>query len=249
MSGLSVKLFYNKSTPYIPPHLWKNNHSDVECKIVDFDISDAEEKGKGKFNEIQDIKSQVLEIGLPNEQESEDDKTLDQHSEGEEWSESRESGDLSDASDVRISRNKLCTKEDSNKKIKENFCWHKREPPVADSTFHGKAFPDPPLTEISPYMVFKQFFDDIADQTNLYLVQCTGKSINVDENEIEQYFGILLLMSIIKLPQVWMYWSSEGTRIPGIVDMMSISRFEKIWQYFHCNNNSVISVKIWSKLW
>ena len=36
-----------------------------------------------------------------------------------------------------------------------------------------------------------------------------------------------------------MYWSSEGTRIPGIVDMMSISRFEKIWQYFHCNNNSV----------
>ena len=88
-------------------------------------------------------------------------------------------------------------------------------------------------------MVFKQFFDDIADQTNLYLVQCTGKSINVDENEIEQYFGILLLMFIIKLPQVRMYWSSEGTRIPGIVDMMSISRFEKIWQYFHCNNNSV----------
>ena len=87
-------------------------------------------------------------------------------------------------------------------------------------------------------MVFKQFFDDIADQTNLYLVQCTGKSINVDENEIEQYFGILLLMSIIKLPQVRMYWS-EGTRIPGIVDMMSISRFKKIWQYFHCNNNSV----------
>ena len=45
-------------------------------------LSDAEEKGKGKFNEIQDIKSQVLEIVLPNEQESEDGKTLDQHSEG-----------------------------------------------------------------------------------------------------------------------------------------------------------------------
>ena len=51
-------------------------------------------------------------------------------------------------------------------------------------------------------MYFKQFFDDelikhIADQTNLYLVQCTGKSRNVDENEIEQYFGILLLMSVM----------------------------------------------------
>ena len=42
---------------------------------------------------------------------------------------------------------------------------------------------------------------NIANQTNLYSVQCTGKSINVDENEIEQYFGILLLMSVIKLEQ------------------------------------------------
>ena len=40
-------------------------------------------------------------------------------------------------------------------------------------------------------MHFKQFFDDdlikhIADQTNSYSVQCTGKSINVDENEMQQ---------------------------------------------------------------
>ena len=91
-------------------------------------------------------------------------------------------------------------------------------------------------------MYFKQFFDDdlikhIADQTNLCSVQCTGISINVDENQIEQYFGILLLMSVIKLPQVRMYWS-EGTRIRGIADMISINRFEKIRQYFHCNDNS-----------
>ena len=44
MSGLSVKSFYNKSTPYIPFHLRKKNHSDIECKIADCDISDAEEK-------------------------------------------------------------------------------------------------------------------------------------------------------------------------------------------------------------
>ena len=55
-------------------------------------------------------------------------------------------------------------------------------------------------------MHFKQFFDDdltkhIADQTNLYSVQSAGKSRNVDENEIEQCFGILLLMSVIKLEQ------------------------------------------------
>ena len=186
-------------------------------------------------------------MGLPDQQESEYNNILDGHSEGEEWSESSESADLSDASDVRISRNKLCAKENSNQKIKENFRWRKREPPVVDGTFHGKSFSDPPLTEISPYMYFKQFFDDelikdIADQTNLYSVQCTGKSINVNENEIEQYFGILILMSVIKLPQVRMYWSEE-TRIPGIADMMSINRFEKIRQYFHCNDNSVCPSK------
>ena len=62
----------------------------------------------------------------PHVQESEDDKILNEHSKGEEWSESRESMDLSDDGDVRISRNKLCTKENSNKKIKENFRWRKR---------------------------------------------------------------------------------------------------------------------------
>ena len=61
MSGLSVKSFYNKSTPYIPLRLRKKNHSDVECRIVDFDISDAEGKDEEKLDDIQDIKSQVLE--------------------------------------------------------------------------------------------------------------------------------------------------------------------------------------------
>ena len=94
-------------------------------------------------------------MGSSEEQESEDDKTLNEHSEGEEWSESSESADLSDDNDVTISTNKRCTKEDPNKKIKENFRWRKREPPVVDSNFHGTAFPDPPLTEISPYIYFK----------------------------------------------------------------------------------------------
>ena len=89
----------------------------------------------------------------PHVQESGDDKTLDEHSEGEEWSESCISMNLYDDGNLRMSRNKLCTKENSKKKIKENFSWHKS----------------------------------------------TGKSRNVDGNEIEQYFGILLLMSVIRL--------------------------------------------------
>ena len=62
--------------------------------------------------------------------------------------------DLSDDGVVKISRNKLCIKENSNKKVKENFGWRKREPPVGDSNFYGKEFPDPLHTEISPCMYF-----------------------------------------------------------------------------------------------
>ena len=47
---------------------------------------------------MQDIKSQVQkheEVGSPDKQESKDDKTLDEHTEGEEWLESSESAELS----------------------------------------------------------------------------------------------------------------------------------------------------------
>ena len=70
-SDESVKSFYSKSTPCIPPHLRKKNHSDVECRIFDFDVSDAEEKDEEKFDEIQDIRSQVQEheeVGSSEEQ-------------------------------------------------------------------------------------------------------------------------------------------------------------------------------------
>ena len=181
----------------------------AECKIVDFDISDVKEKHEENIDEIQNIKSHVQEheeVGSPHVQQIEDDKTLDEHSKGEKGPESFEYVDLTGDGNIRISRNKLCTKENSNKEKKENFRWRKRDPPVVDSVFHGKEFPDPLLTEISPYMYFKQFFDDnlikhIADQSNLYSVQCTGKSRNVDENEIEQYFGILRLISVVELEQ------------------------------------------------
>ena len=67
-------------------------------------------------------------MGSPDEQERKNHNTL------------FESSELSDASDVRISKNKLCTKENSNKKIKENFRGRKREPPVVDGTFHDNVF-------------------------------------------------------------------------------------------------------------
>ena len=124
----------------------------------------------------------------------------------------------------------------------QSMRWRKRQPVLYDVNFKGEPFPPPPVEEYTPLQYFKHFFDDalidhIAEQTNLYSVQSTGSSICVDHDEMEMYLGMLVMMSIIKLPQIRMYWSSE-TRVPSVADVMSINRFEKIKQYFHCNDNT-----------
>ena len=98
--------------------------------------------------------------------------------------------------------------------------------------FRGEPFPLPPLEDKTPYQYFKQFFDDdliglLADQTNLYLVQSTDTSINVDHKEMEMYLGMLVMMSIIKLLQIRMYWRKE-TRIPAVADTTPINRLFSI---------------------
>ena len=114
--------------------------------------------------------------------------------------------------------------------------WRKRHPVQYDVTYKGEPFPPPPLEECTPLQYFKQFFDDslidhLVEQTNLYSVQSTGSSIGVTHNEMEMYLGLLVMMSIIKLPQIRMYWSKE-TRVPSVADAMAINRLEKIKQIF-----------------
>lgn len=123
-----------------------------------------------------------------------------------------------------------------------NVRWCKWDPVIYDVAFRGEPVPPAPLEDKTPYQYFKQFFDDdlidlLADQTNLYLVRSTGTSINVNHNEMEMYLGMLVMMSIIKLPQIRMYWG-KATRILAVADIMPINLFEKIKHFFHCNDNS-----------
>jgi len=47
----------------------------------------------------------------------------------------------------------------------------------------------------------------LVDQTNLYSTQVTGASVATNTHEIEQFFGIHMLMGIMKLPKYRMYWA------------------------------------------
>ena len=73
-------------------------------------------------------------------------------------------------------------------------------------------------------------------------MQTSGKSINTNAKEIEQFVGILVEMGILKYPQYRMYWDPT-TRIPLISSVMGLTRFGNIKRYFHLNNNSQIPTR------
>ena len=132
----------------------------------------------------------------------------------------------------------------SSKPGKASYRWRRREPMQQAATFTGENFQDPPGIIPSPLECFNSFFDKdlmarIVEQTNLYSVQQTGKSVKTDANEMEKFLGILVMMGIFHYPQYRMYWTPE-TRIVAIADSMSVNRFENPKRFFHVNDNSKI---------
>ena len=71
----------------------------------------------------------------------------------------------------------------------------------------------------------------------MYSVQETGKSVDTNPDEIEQFIGIIVQMGILKYPQYRMYWSPK-TRSPIIANVMGLTRFENLKRFFHVNDNS-----------
>ena len=53
---------------------------------------------------------------------------------------------------------------------------------------------------------------------------------------MEQFIGLQMLMSIIRLPCYEMYWSKEF-RVDCIADMVSLKRYETLKRYLHCIDN------------
>lgn len=79
---------------------------------------------------------------------------------------------------------------------------------------------------------------NITYQTNLYSTQKSGSSINTNDHEIEQFLGIHLIMSIIKMPSYKMFWN-QRTKYSLVADNMSRNRFEKLRSNIHFADNTL----------
>jgi len=74
----------------------------------------------------------------------------------------------------------------------------------------------------SPIDFFRYFFDDklvehILEQTRIFHAQLHPmKEINIYKTDIEQFLGIVIMMSIVHMPNLRSYWSAVLGKITNI---------------------------------
>jgi len=95
---------------------------------------------------------------------------------------------------------------------------------------------------LTPVEYFKSFFSDdlfelIVEQTNLYSVAKSGKSINLTVNELQDFLSIELWMGVAKLPAYTDYWSHLMS-YEKVSNIMPLKKYQKILKNIHFNNNA-----------
>lgn len=94
---------------------------------------------------------------------------------------------------------------------------------------------------LTPVEYFKRFFSDdlfevIVEQTNLYSVTKSGRSINLTVNELQDFLSIELWMGVAKLPAYTDYWSNLMS-YEKVSNIMPLNKYQKILKNLHFNNN------------
>lgn len=129
--------------------------------------------------------------------------------------------------------------------MKRNLLWRKRSLIFSEKQLQLLASTSlpPELMELSSpiqfflYLFPNQFFDNICNETNIYIRQTNFNSnVHFNSVDIRQFVGISLYMSISRLPRSDQYWS-ESLGIPAIRNIMSQKSFKTIKRSIHFNNN------------
>lgn len=79
---------------------------------------------------------------------------------------------------------------------------------------------------------------DITDQTNIYSVQTTGKSIQLTQNELQDFLAIHILMGIVQMPSYLDYWS-QRFRFGQVAEIMPLKRYQQIRRFLHFVDNNL----------
>ena len=120
--------------------------------------------------------------------------------------------------------------------------------PVIFNDFNQEVGPAVTLPS-SPLQVFRLFFTStilqlIITETNRYALLCLGQEKyqmceQVNEEDILAYFGIMIVMGLIKLPAIADYWRTDPLFHCSIIsESMTRDRFFHIHRFIHFVDNS-----------
>ncbi|XP_067944430.1 piggyBac transposable element-derived protein 3-like [Watersipora subatra] len=106
-----------------------------------------------------------------------------------------------------------------------------------------------PVEAISKFFS-KKIFESMADLTNRYHTQHSGKSLKVTPAEIKTFFGISLVIGCIGMKRLRMYWEKK-TKVPIVANAMTRNRFFKIRNNLKVVDTALISeeAKKEDRLW
>lgn len=133
------------------------------------------------------------------------------------------------------------------KKRKSNYIWNAvaRNQLSKDSPTFLEATIDEDDEILSPVNYFRKFFsceflDEIVHQCNIYAVQKNpNKPFNLTKDELEQWMGISMKMSLTRISDTRQHWSSECLT-ESIGAIMSRQRWEDIKSNFHLVDNETV---------
>ena len=98
------------------------------------------------------------------------------------------------------------------RKKRKVWQWHKSflpHTPVPENKFNTRNLEDTDTpSEYFICMVGSELFSMIAEESNKYLYQMRNERVKpVTTEEMRKFVGILMYMSLVRLPQRRMYWS------------------------------------------
>ena len=96
--------------------------------------------------------------------------------------------------------------------------------------------------DLSPIKYFQSFFDEnledlIIHQSNLFALQNDiNKPLNLNREELQCWLGIVVYMSLVKIPSTKSYWRKELEQT-FVTELMTRDKWHEIKKFIHFNDN------------
>ena len=73
---------------------------------------------------------------------------------------------------------------------------------------------------------------------NLYALMKNAPELKSTAQEIDQFIGMHIIMTVVRMPSYCIYWQ-ETTRYETVAGVMGRKRFDQLRTYIHMNDNTM----------